>query len=145
MSATVDANLLLYASDRSSRFHGPARETLERLVAGPDLLYVFWPVVTSYLRIATHPAIFETPLSEQEATDNVGRLLTVPFVRTPGEVEGFWELYGTTTKGVGVRGNLVNDAHIATLMKQNGVRVIWTHDRDFRKFDGITVKHPFED
>jgi toxin-antitoxin system PIN domain toxin len=143
MSATVDANVLLYASDRSSRFHPAARETLERLVAGPDILYVFWPVVTSYLRIATHPAIFQTPLSEQEAVDNVSRLLSVPFVRTPGEVEGFWELYETTTEGVGVRGNLVGDAHLATLMRQNGVRVIWTHDRDFRKFDGVTVKDPF--
>jgi toxin-antitoxin system PIN domain toxin len=144
MSATVDANVLVYASDRSSRWHSPARESLESLAAGPDLLYVFWPVVMSYLRISTHPAIFDRPLSEQEAIGNISGLLEVPYVRTPGETDGFWDLYLKSTEGVGVRGNLVSDAHLATLMRQNGVRIIWTHDRDFRKFEGITVRNPFE-
>jgi predicted nucleic acid-binding protein len=29
-------------------------------------------------------------------------------------------------------------------MQEHGVSTIWTHDRDFRKFDGITVRDPFE-
>lgn len=30
-------------------------------------------------------------------------------------------------------------------MHQHGISTIWTHDRDFRKFDGITVRDPFGD
>ncbi len=42
-----------------------------------------------------------------------------------------------------MRENLVPDAHIVALMHQNGVRTIWTHDRDFRRFDAIDVRDPF--
>ena len=42
-----------------------------------------------------------------------------------------------------IRGNLVPDAHLVALMRQHGVRTIWTHDRDFRKFNGIRVVDPF--
>jgi predicted nucleic acid-binding protein len=28
-------------------------------------------------------------------------------------------------------------------MRENGVRTIWTNDRDFRSFDGIDVRNPF--
>ena len=41
------------------------------------------------------------------------------------------------------RGNLLTDAHIVALMRQHGVSTIYTHDRDFRKFDGIRVVDPF--
>jgi predicted nucleic acid-binding protein len=37
----------------------------------------------------------------------------------------------------------VSDGHIATLMRQHGVRVIYTRDRGFRRFDGIQVLDPF--
>ncbi|GIV00558.1 MAG: hypothetical protein KatS3mg014_2173 [Actinomycetota bacterium] len=33
--------------------------------------------------------------------------------------------------------------HLVALMRENGVRTILTHDRDFRRFDGIRVRDPF--
>ncbi len=106
-------------------------------------MYLFWPVVIAYLRIATHPAVFEHPLSAEAATGNIESLLALPHVRSPGEDDGFWETYRLVTAGVVVRGNLVPDAHLVALMRQHGVGTIWSHDRDFRKFEGITVLDPF--
>jgi hypothetical protein len=40
-------------------------------------------------------------------------------------------------------GNLVPDAHVVALMLEHDVGAIWTHDRDFRRFDGIEVRDPF--
>lgn len=140
MSAAVDVNLLLYSSDESSPFHSRALRLLERLARGPDLLYLFWPVAMSYLRIATHPAIFPRPLSAERAMENIEQLVSLPHARTAGEGEGFWGVYRGTTSGVIVRGNLVPDAHLVALMRQNGVSTLWSHDRDFRKFDGIRVR-----
>jgi hypothetical protein len=144
VSATVDVNVLLYASDSSSRFHRGAKELLDRLTQGPDLLYLFWPVLMGYLRIATHPAIFTRRLTPDEATGNVEQLLALPHARTAGEEEGFWDLYRATTTDVPVRGNLVPDAHLVALMRQHGVTAIWTSDRDLRKFDGIETRDPYE-
>ncbi len=143
MSSTVDVNVLLYSSDESSSFHAKARELVDRLVAGADLVYLFWPVLMGYLRMATHSAIFPKPLSVEAATANIQQLLVLPHVRTVGEGEGFWRVYQATTAGIVVRGNLVTDAHLVSLMRENGVGTLWTHDRDFRKFEGIRVQDPF--
>jgi predicted nucleic acid-binding protein len=42
------------------------------------------------------------------------------------------------------RGNLVPDSHLVALMVENGVRTIWTRDRDYRRFSGIEPRDPFD-
>lgn len=145
MSETVDANILLYASDAQSVRRPQAQRLLERLAVGPDLVYVFWPVAMAYLRIATHPRIFDRPLDPATARANLGNLLDRPHVRCPGEQDGFWGLFEDTVGGDVIRGNLVTDAHIATLMRQHGVATIWTNDRDFRRFPGIAARDPYSE
>jgi len=41
------------------------------------------------------------------------------------------------------RGNQVPDTHLAALMRQNGVRILYTRDRGFRRFDFLDVRDPF--
>ncbi len=143
MSFTFDAAVLLYASDEASAYHERARAFLDRVASGSELAYVFWPTVMAYLRIATHAAIFEKPLPPADALANVERLLALPHVQTAGEQDRFWESYRRVTREAEARGNLVPDAHIAALMVDNGVRTIWTHDRDFRRFADIEARDPF--
>lgn len=142
MSTALDVNPLLYASDTSSPFHEASIAFVSSIAAGPDLVYLFWPTAMAYLRIATHPAIFATPLSSREALANLTALLRVPHVRSPGEDVGFWKTFDTVATEVAPRGNLVPDAHIVALMRANGVDGIWTRDRDYLKFDGIKVLDP---
>ncbi len=141
--ATIDANVLVYSSDTDSPFHETAEALVLRLAAGPELVYLFWPVLMAYLRIATHPVIARTPLSSPDAVANMAALIDLPHVRTVGEQEAFWTHYGVVAGDVMPTGNLVPDAHLVALMRENEVRTIWTHDRDFRKFTGIEVRDPF--
>ncbi len=143
MSVTLDVNVLLYASDETSDMHEPATRLVAEIAAGPDIAYVFWPVVVSYLRIATHPRIFKAPLERAAAMRNVESLVNRPHIRTPGEGPGFWKTFSSQLDHVRARGNLVSDAHLVALMREHGVRRIWTRDRDFRKFDGIEAIDPF--
>ncbi len=142
MSVTVDANVLVYASNTADPSHGPARALVDRLAAGPELVYLFWPTLIGYLRIVTHAGILPRPLSPRDALGNVGQLLGRRHVRSPGERDGFWELF-LQTAGAHSRGNDVPDAHLAALMRQHGVRVIYTRDRGFRRFEGIEVRDTF--
>jgi toxin-antitoxin system PIN domain toxin len=142
VSATLDANILVYASDARSEIHEPAEAFVRRLAAGPEIVYLFWPVLLGYLRIVTHPGILTTPLSPAIAMRNVESLIDRPHVRVPGEADGFWPIFRTTA-GDRPRGNDVPDAHIAALMRQHGVRLIWTRDHDFRRFDGVEARDPF--
>ena len=143
MSAAIDVNPLLYASDSSSPFHAAALAFVERVAAGPELVYVFWPTAMAYLRIATHPSIFAQPLSSREALANLGALLGLPHVRSPGEDTGFWPAFRSIADEIAPRGNLVPDTHLVALMRANGVDGIWTRDRDYLKFDGIRMLDPF--
>ncbi len=143
MSATIDTNVLLYASNSSGELFEPARELLERVARGPEILYVFWPVALGFLRLSTNPALAEEPLSPEEALASLADLTGRNHVRTPGEGPGFLDLYRETALP-GTRGKDVTDAHIAALMRQHGVAKIYTRDRDFRRFDGIAVEDPFD-
>lgn len=141
MSATVDANILVYASNQGDPVHPQAIELVQRLAAGPDLLYLFWPVVLGYLRIVTHPAILPKPLGAREAAANAEALLRRPHVRTPGEGDGFWELFRSTSRDQ-ARGNDVPDAHVVTLMRQHGVRRIYSRDSGLRRYAEVEVIDP---
>jgi toxin-antitoxin system PIN domain toxin len=138
----VDVNILLYASDRSSPWHEKASAFLQRCAAGSEVFCIAWVTAMSYLRMATHGSIFAQPLSADEAAGNVAALLALPHCRALGEDEGFWEVYRQVTRGFPVRGNLVPDAHLAAILRQHGVVTLYTHDRDFRKFDFLRAVDP---
>ncbi len=143
MSLTVDANILLYASDRGSPYHERARDEIESCSNGPEPLYLFWPVAMAYLRVSTHPSVFANPLRFADAAGNIERLLERQYVRAPGEDQGFWRTFSIAATEASARGNLVPDAHIVALMRQYGVGTIVTRDRDFRRFDGVRVRDPY--
>jgi uncharacterized protein len=142
LSVTVDTNILLYASNGDDPLYARARELLGRLAGGPDLFYLFWPTIMGFLRIATHPTIFPSPASPEQAMAAIAALLERPTVRTETEGAGFWETYRATA-GNDTRGNHVPDSHLAALMRQHGVAVIYTRDRDFRRYESIEARDPF--
>lgn len=74
---------------------------------------------------------------------NVDSLLRLPHVRVLSEEEGFWRIYREVANAFPVRGNLVPDAHLAALLRQHGVRTLYTNDSDFRRFSFLQVLNPF--
>ena len=59
------------------------------------------------------------------------------------EHDGFLDTYLHVTGRTPVRGNLVPDAHVAAILLQNGVRTLYSNDRDFWKFEALNVLDPF--
>ncbi len=144
MSATLDANVLLYAVNRDAAKHERARDLVEELGQGPGLLYLFWPTIMGFLRIATHPAVLPAPLAPAQAIEVVSSLIDRSNVLLPDEGTGFWSAYVHIHELASSRGNDVPDAHLAALMILSGVRRIYTRDRDFRRFDSTEAIDPFE-
>jgi uncharacterized protein len=141
MSASVDANVLIYAANERDPHHVSARSLVDRLTAGPDLLYLFWPTIMAYLRVTTHPHVLHLPLTPDQAVENIEGLLRLPHVVTASEGREFWQAY-MASGGAAVRGNAVPDTHLAALMRQHGVRILYTRDRGFRRFDFLDVRDP---
>lgn len=145
MSFALDANLLVYASDADSPVHGRARTFLDHCASGSALVYLSWPVVAAYLRITTHPAVFRRPLAPEQAMANIDALLALPQVRVLAELDGFWGTYREIARVTPPRGTQVPDTHLAALLWQHGVTTLYTRDRDFRRFDFLTVIDPLAD
>jgi uncharacterized protein len=143
VSLALDANVLLYAANADDERNGRAQQALSELAAGPEVVYLFWPVVMAFLRISTRESVFPNPLSPSEALAMVGSLLGRDHVYAPGEDDLFWGAFQEIAAEQRARGDLVSDVHIVALMRRHGVRTILTHDRDFRRFDGIRVRDPF--
>lgn len=140
MSSTFDTNVLLHATDESSPLHEPARRLVDGLAAGPDLLYVAWPVVFKYFRAATSPDVFDHPLSEDQAWRNVNALLECENVRMMGGDDGFWAAFPKAAGEAWMEGDFVTRGYLVGLMRENGVPLIWTRDRSYGRFEGVTAR-----
>jgi toxin-antitoxin system PIN domain toxin len=142
VSFSLDVNVLLYASDAGSEHHEKAAAFVREKALGDEAFYLTWLTVMSYLRMATHPRIFASPLSQETAQRNMTSLLAQPRVDCIAEQDGFWEVYCAVAGETPVRGNLVPDAHLAALLRQHGIRTLYSCDRDFRKFSFLRVIDP---
>lgn len=142
MSFAIDANILVYASDADSPHCEAAQSFLARCAAESEVFFLAWPTVMAYLRISTHAAIFKNPLSPAQALANVQSLLDLPHCRLISEAQGAWLDYVELAGEHHPRGNLVPDSHLAALLKSNGVKRLYSRDKDFRRFEFLKVVDP---
>ena len=74
----VDANLLIYAVDRDSPHHVPARQWLEAALSGSDSVGIPWIAILAFVRITTHHAVMRKPLPVEHAIGYVDEWLRQP-------------------------------------------------------------------
>jgi predicted nucleic acid-binding protein len=64
-------------------------------------------------------------------------------LRVLAETDRHGEMFAEIVEESGAVGNLIHDAHIATLCLEHGVSELVTGDRDFRRFSKLRVANPF--
>jgi predicted nucleic acid-binding protein len=58
------------------------------------------------------------------------------------EEEGYWEVLAGLLRAARVSGPRIHDARIAAICVQHAVTELWTADRDFSRFAGLTTRNP---
>lgn len=139
----VDTNVLVAAHVETVPQHETAQDLLILLAEGDLPWAIPWPCVYEFLRVATHPRIFHPPLPFDRALRSIGKLLASPTLLLLSETHRHAEVMERVIAGSGAVGNLVHDAHIAALCLEHGVGEILTGDRDFSRFEALTVTNPF--
>lgn len=137
----LDANLLLYAVDRQSRFQERAAGWLEQTLSGPTRVGFPWPSVLAFLRLATHPRAMRTPLDGPEAWGFVADWLSCPGAWIPQPGPGHAQLLHRLIEDHDVAGNLIPDAHLAALAIEHGLPVVST-DSGFARFPEVRWVNP---
>lgn len=137
----VDANVLLYAVNRSSRQHRQSQLWLDRSLSGESAVGFAWVVLLAFLRLSTNARIFPHPLSVDEATTALDEWLAAPPARIVMPTARHLPIFTELLAASGTGGNLVNDAHLAALAIEHRAKII-TYDTDFTRFPRVTWAMP---
>lgn len=137
----VDVNVLLYAVNASSVHHRQARRWLDDALGGPEPVGFTWTVVLAFLRLATHRAIFDRPLTVTEAAEVVRDWLGRPGAMVVEPSARHLDLVAGLLQSTGTAGNLVADAHLAAIAVELGAAII-SFDTDFQRFVGVRLETP---
>ncbi len=138
----VDTNILVYAHRRDSPFHASAAAAMRELAESPAPWGLPWPAIHEFYSVATHSRIYDPPSSPAEAISQIAAWLESPSVTPLSEGETYWPVLTQLLTTAKVTGPLVHDARIAALCLSQGVRELWTADRDFSRFPRLKVTNP---
>ena len=142
----VDTNILLYAVDRDSPDHAPCRKRLDTWRHQTSPWHLTWGIVYEFLRVATHPNVFRKPFSLEEAWSFVEATLASPSISMLLATERHNQVAAEVFSELpDVHGNLVFDAHTAILMREHGIKTIYTRDTDFNRFPFVDVVDPLQE
>lgn len=139
----VDTNILIYGADQDTPEHDRCRKFLESCRAQTAPWYLTWGIVYEFLRVVTHPRVMAKPFTSDQAWAFLNALFASPslgiLVETDRHRHAAAEVFAEVP---GISGNLVFDAHTAVLMRENGVRTVYTRDTDFNRFPFLDTIDP---
>lgn len=136
----ADVNLMVAAFRGDHPTHESARRFLTSALSGggvtaPDLVWV------GFFRLVTNRRIFPVPARFDEAVAFARAVTESPGYRpVAGLSDGLERFYAVTSHSYATD-NLVPDAYIASVALSLGCPVA-TFDRDFHRFDDLTVVDP---
>jgi len=138
----VETNILVYAHREDSDWHEAADRCITELAEDGRSWAIPWPCIHEFLAVATHPRIYDPPTPPAEAAEQVSCWLESPSLVTLGEMPGYWKNLKSSLLSANVVGPKVHDARVATLCLLHGVTELWSADRDFSRFPGLSTRNP---
>jgi uncharacterized protein len=138
----VDTNVLVYAHRRDSEFHSSAASRVRELAEGRAPWAIPWPCVHEFFSIVTHPRIYAPPSTTEQAIDQIDAWLASPSLVMLAEGAGYWGVLRPMLVAGKIAGPLVHEGRIAALCVGHGVRELWSMDRDFSRFSGLSIRNP---
>jgi hypothetical protein len=138
-----DVNVLVYAHRADAPHHSPYREWLERTVNQPASFGIPSLVCSGFLRVVTHPRVFDPPTAAAVALHQIEQLRDRRNFAHIEPGERHWRIFADLCASSGAKGNLIADAYLAAIAIESGSR--WaTTDRDFARFPGLEWFHPLD-
>jgi toxin-antitoxin system PIN domain toxin len=137
-----DVNVLVYAFREDSPDHTSFRNWLEGVASSESAFGLSDVVLSGFLRVVTHPRIFNPPTPLENALQFVEALRAQPngVLIAPGARH--WAIFAALCRDSGARGNLIPDAYLAAMAIESGSEFVST-DRDFSRFPGLHWRPPF--
>jgi toxin-antitoxin system PIN domain toxin len=138
----VDTNLLVHAHRRDASLHVEAMDCLRFLAEAPAPWAICYHSLIEFYGVVSQPRIWNEPSSPAAIADQIAAWRESPSLRiltdTPDDLPPLMQLAATAK----VKGPMIHDARIANCCLVNGIRELWTVDRDFSRFKGLKSRNP---
>ena len=137
----LDVNVLVYAHREDTSEHAICHQWLVATMKSDAPFGLSDSVLSSVVRIATHPKIFKQPSRLDVVLAFTAGLLAQPNAVTVRPGPRHWDIFTGLCRESGARGNIVADAYLAALAIESGCEWITT-DGDFARFAGLKWRRP---
>lgn len=126
--------------------HSSAHRFLESIGDTAEPWFLTDGILYEFLRVATHPKVFSSPLDWSRAVEFISPLIRADNVHLLDATERHWSILEEVLEPLAhPGGNLFFDVRTVVLMREHGIRRIFTTDTDFLQFEGIEVINPLKD
>lgn len=136
-----DVNVLVDAFRADSPHHGRVGPWFRALVGSERTVALFEPVLAGFLRVVTHPRVFDPPAPFEAARAFVEALESQPNALRLRAGERHWAIFLALCRASEARGNRLADAYLAALAIEQGCTWI-SSDRDFARFPDLDWRPP---
>ena len=133
----IDTNVLIHVHREESPKHREALALVRALAEGDATWAVPVFCLAEFLRVVTHPRVFDPPTSVEEAVAALSEVLKSPTATVLGPGQRYWPLLQEVLTQSQAVGNVVFDAQIVALCMEHGVDILVSEDRDFFRFEGV--------
>ncbi len=139
----MDVNVLVYAHREDVRDHRAYRDWLESVI-NANVAYGYSELVLSgFIRVVTHPKVFEKPSSLEVAIAFAQQLRAMEHAVCLAPGSNHWDLFSQCAQSISAQGNDIPDAYHAALALEWDCDWVTT-DKGFRRFKGLRVRHPLK-
>ena len=139
----IDTNVLVHAANVQSELHRPCRVLVESIRERISPWYLTWGICYEFMRICTHARVLATPWSAAASRDFLEKILNGPgaslLLPTATHLAILANIFAEIPR---LGGNILHDVHTAALMREHGIKEIYTLDADFHRFPFLTVIDP---
>ncbi len=139
----MDVNVLVYAYREDVAHHQACYRWLESVVNDPKAFAYSELVLSGFLRVVTHPKIFETPSDLSSAMRFVNQVKHAPnaVCIAPGAMH--WQIFTDCLLHINAQGNDIPDAYHAALALEWNCEWV-TLDKGFKRFKGLKCRNPLQ-
>jgi hypothetical protein len=137
----LDVNVLVDAFRGDQPRHPAVRAWVDQVVEGDAAFGVPELVLSGFVRVVTHPRVFEEPDDVDDALAFAERLRELPHALAVQPGERHWSIFARLCRVTRATGNTVPDAYLAAIAIESGGELV-TADRGFARFPGLRWREP---
>jgi toxin-antitoxin system PIN domain toxin len=137
----MDVNVLVYAHREDVANHSAYRQWLESIINGQASFGYSELVLSGFLRVVTHPKVFEMPSTLSSAICFTEQIRNLPNSVCIAPSTMHWKIFMECLEQINATGNDIPDVYHAALAMEWNCEWV-TADKGFKRFKGLKVRHP---